>query len=99
MAWGVRLEALFKRIAVPLGKPGTPGAWLRSWRLMAIDGIHIDMPDSPANLKGVGKPEGGTRRPFPQIRAVGLGECGKKGSSRGAAARAGPTTCGTARRA
>lgn len=68
--------ALFERIAVPLGKPGTPGAWLRSWRLMAIDGVQIDMPDSPANLEEFGKPEGGTRRPFPQIRAVGLGECG-----------------------
>src|SRR5437764_7960822 len=28
------MRALFERIAVPLAKPGTPGAWLRSWRLM-----------------------------------------------------------------
>ena len=70
------MRTLFERIAVPLAKPSTAGAWLRSWRLMAIDGVQIDMPDSPANLTEFGKAVGGTRRPFPQIRAVGLGECG-----------------------
>jgi hypothetical protein len=34
------------------------------------------VPDSDANPKEFGKYEGGTRRPFPQIHAVGLGECG-----------------------
>lgn len=43
---------------------------------MAIDGVMIDVPDTAANLAGYGKPEGGTRRPFPQTRAVGLSECG-----------------------
>ena len=70
------MRALFERIAVPLAKPGTPGAWLRSWRLMAIDGVQIDIPDSDENLAEFGKYEGGTRRPFPQIHAVSLGECG-----------------------
>lgn len=70
------MRTLFNRIAIPLAKPATPGAWLRSWRLMAIDGVQIDVPDSDANLKEFGKYEGGTRRPFPQIHAVGLGECG-----------------------
>jgi hypothetical protein len=53
-----------------------PRAWLRSWRVMAMDGVRIDVPDSAANLAEFGKYEGGTRRPFPQIHAVGLGECG-----------------------
>jgi hypothetical protein len=70
------LQALFDRVAVPLARPGTPGAWLRSWRLMAIDGVMIDLPDTEANLGAYGKPEGGTRRPFPQLRVVGLSECG-----------------------
>lgn len=70
------MRTLFNRIAAPLAKPSTPGAWLRSWRLMAIDGVQIDVPDSDANLKEFGKYEGGTRRPFPQIHTVGLGECG-----------------------
>ena len=70
------LQVLFDRVAVPLARPGTPGAWLRSWRLMAIDGVMIDLPDTEANLGAYGKPEGGTRRPFPQVRVVGLSECG-----------------------
>lgn len=70
------LQKLFERIAQPIAKPSTEGAWLRSWRLMAIDGVQIDIPDTEANLKEWGKYEGGTRRPFPQIHAVGLGECG-----------------------
>jgi Insertion element 4 transposase N-terminal len=70
------MRALFDRIAAPLAKPSTPGAWLRSWRLMAIDGVQIDVPDTEANLTEFGKAQGGTRRPFPQIRAIGLGECG-----------------------
>ena len=70
------IRTLFDRIAAPLAKPSTPGAWLRSWRLMAIDGVQIDVPDSEANLAEFGKAQDGTRRPFPQIRAIGLGECG-----------------------
>ena len=73
------LQVLFDRVAVPLARPGTPGAWLRSWRLMAIDGVMIDLPDTEANLGVYGKPEGGTRRPFPQVRVVGLSECGTHG--------------------
>lgn len=70
------MKALFERVATPVAKPGAPGAWLRGWRLMAIDGVRIDVPDSAANLAAFGKYEGGTRRPFPQLHAVGLGECG-----------------------
>src|SRR6266481_645750 len=55
------MRALFDHVAVPLARPGTPGAWLRSWRLMAIDGVMIDVPDTDANLATYGKPEGGTR--------------------------------------
>jgi Insertion element 4 transposase N-terminal len=70
------MRTLFDRIAAPLATPRTAGGWLRSWRLMAIDGVQIDIPDSDANQKEFGKYEGGTRRPFPQIHMVGLGECG-----------------------
>jgi hypothetical protein len=70
------MRELFNRVAVPVAKPGTPGAWLRSWRLMAIDGVMIDIPDTPENLAEYRKAEGGTRRPFPQTRTVTLTECG-----------------------
>lgn len=70
------MKELFARIAVPLAKGSTQGAWLRSWRLMAIDGVQIDVPDTPENLEEFGKVTDATRRPFPQIRSVGLGESG-----------------------
>jgi hypothetical protein len=70
------LKALYEKIAEPLATPGTPGAWLGSRRLMAIDGVKLDVPDTPANIEGFGRPGGLTRRPFPQIQVIGLGECG-----------------------
>lgn len=72
------LQQLFARIAAPLASPGTPGAWLGRWRLMAIDGVMLDLPDTAANLAGYERAaaSGGTRRPYPQVRIVGLGECG-----------------------
>ena len=70
------LKALFERVATPLAAPGAPGAWLGSRRLMAIDGVKVDMPDTPANVAGFGRPGGVTRRPFPQVQVLGLGECG-----------------------
>jgi len=31
------LRALYEAVAQPLAIPGTPGAWLGQWRVMAID--------------------------------------------------------------
>jgi hypothetical protein len=70
------LKALFERVAGPLAAAGAPGAWLGSRRLMAIDGVKMDVPDTPANVGGFGRPGGVTRRPFPQVQVLGLGECG-----------------------
>jgi len=70
------LKELFHRVAEPIAKPGTPGAWLGPWRVMAIDGVMLDLPDTEANRACYPKPDQGTRRPFPQLRAVGLSEVG-----------------------
>lgn len=71
------LRVLFERVAAPIAEPGTIGAWFHGWRLMAIDGVVLDVPDTPGNLEEFGKSGGGKRRsPFPQVRLVGLGECG-----------------------
>jgi hypothetical protein len=70
------MRQLFTRIAQPLASAGTPGAWLGTWRLMAIDGVMLDIPDTDANLTVYEKASGGTRRPYPQVKIVGLGECG-----------------------
>jgi hypothetical protein len=70
------LKMLFEQVARPLARAGTPGAWLGDRRLMAIDGAKLDVPDTPANIAWLGRPGGLTRRPFPQIQVIGLGECG-----------------------
>ncbi|MCA1836594.1 MAG: IS4 family transposase [Actinobacteria bacterium] len=69
------MKALFERVAAPLATAGTPGAWLAGRRLMALDGVMLDMPDTAKNLERYPTAVGGTRRPFPQLRAVGLSEC------------------------
>jgi hypothetical protein len=72
------LRALFERAAVPLATPATIGAWLGGRRLMAVDGVTLDVPDTPANEAAFGRPASRTGHggAFPQVRVVGLGECG-----------------------
>lgn len=71
------LRELFQRVAVPVAGRGTKGAWLRSRRLMAVDGFVLDVPDTPANVARFGRSQSGPKpSAFPQVRIVGLGECG-----------------------
>lgn len=72
------LEECFKRACVPLASEATPGAFYRTWRLMAIDGTNLDVPDTAANDEAFGRPTAarGEGSAFPQVRMVGLGECG-----------------------
>lgn len=72
------MKELFHRVAVPVAGYGTKGAWLNSRRLMAIDGFVLDVPDTPDNVEEFGKshPSGPYSSAFPQVRVVGLGECG-----------------------
>jgi hypothetical protein len=71
------LQELFARVAQPIAVRGTPGAWYRGLRVMAIDGVVLDVPDTPENVERFGKSENrdGTSA-FPQVRVVGLVECG-----------------------
>ena len=50
------LAALFKRVAKPIGVPGTPGVWLAGRRMVAIDGTVLDLADTPANEEFFGRP-------------------------------------------
>jgi Insertion element 4 transposase N-terminal/Transposase DDE domain len=73
------LQALFGEVARPLAVPQTKGAWYRDWRLMSIDGTCLDVADTPANDAEFGRPgtgRGEGRGAFPQVRVVGLAECG-----------------------
>ena len=73
------LAELFTRACVPLAAPSTPGAFWRGWRLVGMDGTTLDVTDTPDNLKEFGKPgsgRGSGEGAFPQLRVVGLAECG-----------------------
>ena len=53
------------------------GAFLRRWRLLAIDGFDLDVPDTKANAAEFGYAgSGDNRSAFPKARVVALAECG-----------------------
>ncbi|MGE5829791.1 MAG: IS4 family transposase [Micromonosporaceae bacterium] len=73
------LRELFDRSVRPLATEATRGAWYRDLRLVAIDGATLDLPDTVENDGHFGRPgssRGEGRGAFPQVRLVGLGECG-----------------------
>jgi hypothetical protein len=79
---------LFERTCGPVaGKAGPTapavalgtarGSFLRQWRLLAIDGFEIDVPDSEANAAEFGYAgSGDNRSAFPKARVVAVAECG-----------------------
>ncbi|PIE27194.1 MAG: IS4 family transposase [Micrococcales bacterium] len=69
---------LFSRVAVPLAERDTPQSWLAGRRLVAVDGMCLDVADTPANAEYFGRPavSHGERATFPQARLVALAECG-----------------------
>jgi len=74
------LRALFDKAVVPLADPQVAGGFYRSWRLMSIDGLCLDVPDTEANAQWFGRPGSsrgeGHGGAFPQVRVLGLAECG-----------------------
>jgi hypothetical protein len=53
------------------------GSFLRRWRLLAIDGFEVDVPDSKENAAEFGYAgSGDNRSAFPKARVVALAECG-----------------------
>jgi len=64
-------------IAGPLALGTARGSFLRSWRLLAIDGFELDVPDTPANAAEFGYAgSGDNRSAFCKARVVALSECG-----------------------
>jgi hypothetical protein len=72
------VKALFARVARPLAGPATPGCWLAGRRLVAIDGMCLDVADTTENDSWFGRAgvNKGERAAFPQARVVALAECG-----------------------
>jgi Insertion element 4 transposase N-terminal len=53
------------------------GSFLRGWRLLAIDGFEVDVPDSKDNAAEFGYAGSGQNRSaFPKVRVVAVAECG-----------------------
>jgi hypothetical protein len=68
---------LFENTARLLATPETPGAFYKGFRLMALDGTNLLVPDSDANARAFGYPCGGRGEgAFPQIRKLSLVEVG-----------------------
>ncbi len=79
---------LFERTCGPVAGTAGPGAtatalgtargsFLRGWRLLAIDGFDVDVPDSEQNAAEFGYAgSGDNRSAFPKARVVALAECG-----------------------
>ncbi|GAA2469705.1 IS4 family transposase [Nocardia seriolae] len=72
------LEELFRRVAVPLAGPGCPGAWLAGRRVMAIDAVEIDVPDTADNeaVFGRRRTNTGEQGPYPRAKILAVAECG-----------------------
>jgi hypothetical protein len=71
------VKELFFRVATPLATAGTRGAWYRGYRVMAIDGVILDAQDTDENVERFTKKEHKEGESvFPQVRVVGLTECG-----------------------
>ena len=71
------LAEVFESVAAPVATSDIRGAWLRGWRLLAIDGFDVDVPDTPGNAAEFGYAGSGEgRSAFPKARVVALAECG-----------------------
>jgi hypothetical protein len=68
---------VFEAVAEPVGGMFTRGSMLRDWRVLAIDGFDVDVPDSAENAVEFGYAGSGENRSaYPKARVVALSECG-----------------------
>jgi hypothetical protein len=78
LGWQV-MERLMEQVAGPLAGQESQSAFVSGMRLVAVDGMCLDVPDTPENAEEFGYPGNDERRgPFPQIRVVAVGECGTR---------------------
>jgi hypothetical protein len=78
LGWQV-MAALMEAVAGPLAGEEQERAFVAGMRLVAVDGMCLDLPATPENGAEFGYPGNDAGPgPFPQIRVVGLGECGNR---------------------
>ena len=78
LGWQV-MERLMEAVAGPLAGQEQESAFVAGMRLVAVDGLCLDVPATPENGDEFGYPGNDSGPgPFPQIRVVGIGECGTR---------------------
>jgi len=78
LGWQV-MAALLEETAGPLAGQEQQAAFCSGMRLAAVDGMCLDLPATPQNGAEFGYPGNDSGPgPFPQVRVVGLGECGTR---------------------
>ena len=88
------MAELFRQVAGPVADLDTAGAFLGPWRLMSIDGMERDVPDTAANAAAFGYRGGSDQdqdrqSAYPKVRVVTVSECA---SHAAVLAAAGPVT-------
>jgi transposase IS4-like protein/DDE family transposase len=70
---------IFDQVAEPVADLLTRGAWLGNRRLVSVDGLEWDVPDTEANAAAFGR-AGTTAKPsaFPKVRMLTLVETGSR---------------------
>lgn len=71
------LEQVFEAVAQPVADALTRGGWVAGRRVMSLDGMEWDVPDTKANAAVFGY-VGGTSSGFPKVRVVTLVESGSQ---------------------
>jgi hypothetical protein len=73
------MRALFDRVAQPMLPTGGGGrGWYAGLRVMALDGLILDVPDTAENVAAFGTGNHLADSPYPQARIVALLECGSR---------------------
>lgn len=72
------LKRLYEKLVRPIATTQTPGAYYRQWRLVAMDGFTLEVPDTEANREAFARPSSpsGGESAYPRLRGVALAECG-----------------------
>ena len=70
------MRRLFEAVVELLGMPSTAHVFYRHLRLMSLDGLVVDLPDTPELARLFGRPHGRTAGAFPQARLLALCETG-----------------------
>jgi hypothetical protein len=73
------MRELFDRVAQPMLPGGAGRGWYAGLRVMALDGVIIDVPDTAENVAAFGRTGNHLAdSPYPQARILTLLECGSR---------------------